>query len=67
MLKCLKNFWHAISTGWVLEYPSESNGPNDFFDRKDRRVQGAPVRRSREGDLSDLERCGWRGEEARGR
>jgi hypothetical protein len=56
---CLKKFWKAISTGWVLEYPGD-DGPVDLFDRKDRRPYGARPR-----DPNALERCGWRGEEAR--
>lgn len=62
MLSCLKKFWKAISTGWVLEYPNE-DGPNDLFDRKDRKPYGKPIAK----DENDLERCGWRGAEARGR
>jgi hypothetical protein len=36
MLSCLKSFWKAISSGWVMEYPSSRNGPDDLFDRRDR-------------------------------
>jgi len=44
MLGCLKTFWREISTGWVVEYPGRSqDGPNDFFDRRDRRPQGVAV------------------------
>lgn len=28
--KTLKKAWDAVSTGWVVEYPS-NNGPEDFF------------------------------------
>jgi len=45
----------------VIEYPEGE--AKDFFDRKDRRPQGVREK----GTENDLERCGWRGEEARGR
>lgn len=62
MLSCLKNFWKNISTGWVVEYPDYRNGPEDFFDRKDRRPQGV----GRLKDKNELERCGWFRDEAKG-
>jgi hypothetical protein len=62
MLSCFKKFWKAISTGWILEYPDSNNGPQDLFDRKDRRAQG--VRGLK--DDTELERCGWFRDEARG-
>jgi hypothetical protein len=63
MLSWLKNFWRVVSTGWVIEYPGEGREPIDFFDRKDRMPYGVTVLT----DGNELERCGWRGEEARGR
>jgi hypothetical protein len=34
MLECFKDFWKAISTGWVVEYPKEGQEPTDFFNQK---------------------------------
>jgi hypothetical protein len=56
-----KKFWKAISTGWVIEYPDSRNGPNDFFDRRDRTPQGV---RNQKKFGSELERCSYSGEEA---
>jgi len=60
MLGCLKSFWREISTGWVVEYPGrERDGPNDFFDRRDRRPQGVSARaRSGNGSESGDEEAG---------
>jgi hypothetical protein len=62
MLSCLKNFWKAISTGWVVEYPDSDNGPRDLFDRKDRTPHGVEKLKGE----NELERCGWFRDEARG-
>ncbi|CAG8955113.1 hypothetical protein HYFRA_00007128 [Hymenoscyphus fraxineus] len=40
MSSSIKHLWRTISTGWVIEYPSERNGPADFFDGKDRKPYG---------------------------
>ena len=58
MFACLKSFWKSISTGWVVEYPSERNGPIDFFDNKDRRPWG--IQQDPENE-NQLERCSWPG------
>jgi hypothetical protein len=63
MFAHLSKLWHAISTGWVLEYPKEGQEPADLFAKKDRRPWGV---RDERGE-NELERCGWFREEARGR
>lgn len=40
MFGVLKKFWHTLTTGWVVEYPSGNDTPNDFFDKRDRKRQG---------------------------
>lgn len=57
MFACLKKLWKTLTTGWVLEYPNNNNGPSDFFDKRDRVPQWTPP------DQEDgLERCSYSGE-----
>jgi hypothetical protein len=60
MLLCLKNFWRAISSGWVVEYPSSNNGPQDFFDKKDRIPQGVQKRTYEDDMRGGMSSCGDR-------
>lgn len=49
----LKKFWKVISTGWVIEYPDEENGPRDFFDKRDRTRRGGKSARKRNAMQQD--------------
>jgi hypothetical protein len=59
VVKAAKKFWNAISTGWVVEYPNSTDGPRDFFDRRDRTPQGVKV----EKKSGELDRRSSNGEE----
>jgi hypothetical protein len=69
MLRPIKKFWNAISTGWVVEYPGRDvDGPKDFFDVKDRGSQSKTP--TENGAIGYRRVCEWeevarREEEAR--